>query len=144
MPELWTLGVGATRMKYIAIRDVWSGTQCPLSEFGKNVTIKRGTEVDFGGDVLWKNLPQEDYLKYSNLFSHPPALVLLDSPEGQEVLKECQRLKNAEDAKRAESATKDSNENAKKIKLYVAIGLIVAATIAWLTLFAEYIPKWIH
>jgi hypothetical protein len=131
-------------MKYIVTTDVWSGTQCPLSGIEKNVTIKRGTVVDFGGDVLWKNLPQEEYLKYSSFFSQPPALVLLDSPEGRLIWDDGQRLKNAEDAKRAENSRQHSKRTAEKIKIGVVVILVGAAIIAWITILAEYIPKWIH
>ena len=147
MPELWTLGV-IRAMKYIATRDVWSGTQCPLSDFGKNVTIKRGTVVDFGGDVPWRNLPKDEYLKYSNFFDSPPSLVLLDSPEGQQVLADVQRVEKleAEKMKKVQddiAAAKPKWHQSPSGQIVIAVAAIVLGALI-LGVLAHYIPQWIH
>jgi hypothetical protein len=97
-------------MKYIATRDFWSGTTSPLSDNGKNVVIKRGAIVEFGGDVLWQDLPKDEYQKYSNFFNYPPALVLFDSSEGKQLLVEIEAGKTPKERRTEEFAKLDRCE----------------------------------
>jgi len=112
------------------------------------VVIKRGTTVEFGGDVLWRNLPKDEYLKYSNFFDFPPGLVLLDSPEGRQIDEDCRRAKQleAEKAKAAKDAIRAAGDKWYQKPVGIVVLSVVGVVLGALALgfLAHYIPQWIH
>jgi hypothetical protein len=142
--ELDSLGVRATRMKYIATTDFSQGNKNVLNNSGGGTHIHRGMVVELDFDLPLTKLPKDEYLKYSVFFGQQPHLVPIDSDQGRQILAEIQRLKNAEDVKRAEAAKEQSKRNAEKIKIGIAITLTAAAIVAWITILAGYIIRFFH
>jgi len=104
--------------------------------------------VDIGGDLPVTKLPKDEYLKYSNLFDYPPRLVLLDSPDGQQVLADVQRVAKleAEKMKKVQddiAAAKPKWHQSPSGQIIVAAAAIVLAALI-LGFLAHYIPQWIH
>jgi len=146
--QLFSLGVSATRMKFIVSRGdtnnpEFLGVVIPPSTPGfKHARIfPKGFRFEVTDPKLIQQVRQGQFtIDDDGSQKSTVEIRKIDA----EVSSESTRLKNAEDAKRAEAASKQANENREKIKIGIAIGLSVAAIIAWLTVLAEYIPKLFH
>ena len=148
MAQLFSLGVSATRMKFIVSRGdtnnpEFLGVVIPPSTPGfKHARIfPKGFRFEVTDPKLIQQVRQGQFtIDDDGSQKSTVEIRKIDA----EVSSESTRLKNAEDAKRAEAAREKSKRTAEKIKIGVAITLVGAAIIAWIAILADYISRWFH
>jgi hypothetical protein len=123
-------------MKYIATTNFSQGNQNILNTPDGGMQIERGRVIELPFDLPITKLPKDDYLKYSVFFGQQPMLVLLDTDQGRQILKEV-KVQEEKARKKRDEATKDNRKWDQKpvgtVTLIVIGGLILAGLIAFIS-----------